>query len=162
MTELAVLSPWLKLTDIFARLSHHPGAKIVMIDTCRDDLLAAHRSPPPAPPGDFGCRRTRSFRTQASLGARLTHGLNGKNGPYAYFVAELLKDAARPRDALALFAEVRTAVANLPKVRELHQWPFVDQTMQRHVYLGAASHLRQAQRGERQTSARDAATASRW
>lgn len=40
-TELETLRPWLRLSEIVESLSEHKGAKIIMIDTCRNYSLPA-------------------------------------------------------------------------------------------------------------------------
>ena len=147
--EFAVLSHWLRLTDVLARFSHHSGVKVIMIDTCRDDPLAKQRTAPPAPPGGFRLPPNTLVSYASEPGHQANDiGPNGVNGPYAYFVSRFLKQSTQPLDAISLFGKVRAAVSESTKGTVLPQWPFVDQTVQQHVYLGSLPELVDAQREE--------------
>jgi uncharacterized caspase-like protein len=136
-TEPTVLSQWLRLTDVLARLSHHAGPKIILIDTCRHDPLAKQRTARLASAGGLKLPPNTLVSYASEPGHEANDiGPNGKNGPYAYFVSEALKRKVDPPDALKLFAEVRASVGRATAGKPLEQWPFVDQTLQSYVYLG--------------------------
>src|SRR5262249_26345275 len=125
-SESKMLSSWIPLTEVLAKMEAHRGPKIVIIDTCRYDPFAGKRTVLPQdllaywrPPRNTLLAYATEPGQYASDGAP-----DSQNGPYAVALATSLRETKGPVEDV--FRRVRHDVEAATKRIGNAQNPFIE------------------------------------